>query len=206
MWNKLVFTAMLCLPVVTHMATVLHLAPLANSYLVFSMLLLLANSLRQRAMAISILWAAFVGVALVMLLRQQSQLFLYLLPVLINAALFTMFALTLRKNSVPLITRYALFMEGSLDPQRQRYTRKVTWAWAGFFLLMGTQSMALAIFAPIEIWSLFTNFINYLMVAAMFAAEFSLRRYYFPGDEQQFIGFIRKLIRVKPGELMFRGQ
>jgi len=205
MWNKLVFTAMLCLPVVTHIAMVLQYPPLANGYLILSLLLLVVNSLKQRAIAISVLWAVLCITALVMLLRQQSQYFLYLLPVVINVFLFTLFALTLRKNTMPLITRYDLFMDGSLDPQKQHYTRKVTWAWTLFLLLMSVESATLAIFTPIEIWSLFTNFINYLLVLGMFVGEYILRQYFFPDAERHFIGLMRKLMRIKPAELMFRG-
>ncbi len=48
---------------------------------------------------------------------------------------------------------------------------------------MALESTALALFAPINLWSLFTNFLNYVMVLAFFIVEYHLRFWCLPNHE-----------------------
>ncbi|MDE2513521.1 MAG: hypothetical protein KGL22_05395, partial [Alphaproteobacteria bacterium] len=55
------------------------------------------------------------------------------------------------------------------------YTRRVTWAWCGFFAVQLTTSVTLFLFAPLVVWSFFVNVLDIPLVAAMFGAEYLCR-------------------------------
>jgi hypothetical protein len=86
---------------------------------------------------------------------------MYVPPVLINLAMMVLFWRTLRPGAMPVVGRVAALWRGTLDPAVALYTRRVTIAWTVFFGLVAVESIALAVFAPLHIWSLFTNCLNY---------------------------------------------
>ena len=102
---------------------------------------------------------------------------LYAPPVVVNLALCAFFARTLRPGREPLVSRFARVMRGGqLAPDLARYTRNLTAAWAGFFALMAAVSVILAVTGPVAVWSLFSNFLNYVLVALFLVAEYVYRR------------------------------
>jgi uncharacterized membrane protein len=88
----------------------------------------------------------------------------------------------LRRGAVPLITRIAHLEGGPLRPEVLAYTRRLTGIWALLFLAMGAESLLLALFAPVSIWSWFVNIWNYVFVALLFVGEHLYRRWRFPQD------------------------
>ena len=100
---------------------------------------------------------------------------LYLPPILINLALCWLFGRTLKSGGRPMISRFAELEHGQLMPDLATYTRWLTWIWTGFFLVMALVSFLLAAFASENAWAMFTNVINYLLVATLFAAEYVYR-------------------------------
>jgi uncharacterized membrane protein len=107
------------------------------------------------------------------------------------AILALSFALSLRKNHVPLCTQLADRVHGPLTAHELGYTRKVTAAWALFFLAQITASLLLFAFAPLRVWSLFVNFCSLPLILAMFAAEMTVRQRSLP--ETQHGGLIATL-------------
>ena len=104
-------------------------------------------------------------------------LLLYAPPVAINLAFCALFARTLRRDREPLVTRFARIERGGqLAPDLERYTRNLTRAWTGFFVLMAAISATLAVTGPIAAWSLFSNLLNYLLVVLFFLLEYVYRR------------------------------
>ena len=104
-------------------------------------------------------------------------LLLYVPPVAINLALCTFFARTLRRGHEPVVSRFARISRGGqLAPDLARYTRNLTRAWAGFFVLMAGISATLAVTGPLATWSLFSNILNYLLVVLFFVVEYVYRR------------------------------
>ena len=102
---------------------------------------------------------------------------LYVPPVAINLALLALFARTLRAGSEPMVSRFARIERGgTLPPDLARYTRNQTRAWAAFFALMAAISATLAATGPLAAWSLFSNLLNYLLVAVFFVLEYVYRR------------------------------
>lgn len=79
-----------------------------------------------------------------------------------------------------------------------RYTRQATWAWTLYFVAMGLASIVLFAAAPLEIWSWFVNFISFLTLGGMFAAEYAVRRWRLRGIDH--LGFVQsvKLYWEKP--------
>ncbi len=130
---------------------------------------------------------------------QAAATFFLLPPVLINILLTLVFGSTLLPGSKPMITQFAQIMKGDLDAKELRYTRQVTIAWVLFFILMSIETLLLALFASPFIWSLFTNFINYLFLFLFFLVEYQIRISQFTELEHpRFVDFIRSLAKIDP--------
>jgi uncharacterized membrane protein len=86
------------------------------------------------------------------------------------------FALSLLGRREALCTQLADKVHGPLTPQEVRYTRRVTAAWALFFILITAATLGLFVFAPLRIWSLFANFCVLPLIGLMFVAEYAVRR------------------------------
>lgn len=104
-------------------------------------------------------------------------------PLAINLLLLWFFGRTLAPRREPLVTAIARFLRGRLDPEVERYARGVTWAWCGLFAAIAAISAALAAFASLEVWSLFTNVVATALYGLMFVAEYAYRRRRFPALE-----------------------
>ncbi|MBK8739048.1 MAG: hypothetical protein IPM02_05610 [Betaproteobacteria bacterium] len=97
-----------------------------------------------------------------------------------NAALGLIFGRSLAAGREPLCTHLATMVRGPLQPPVARYTRQVTVAWTIFFAAMIAVSALLFIVAPIAVWSAFANLLSMPLVAAMFIAEFAVRKRVLP--------------------------
>jgi uncharacterized membrane protein len=172
---------LLCYPLAVHFA-------LLSSQTAWALWLLVAVSMSQlltllrasgnaRWMALA---PALVLALCIMGLLQGSLLALYLPPILISGGLLWLFASTLRAGHEPLITTFARIVFQESEPQQLHYTRRVTQLWSMFFLIMLLETVLLSLFAPLELWSLFANILNYLFIALLFVVEFSYRRLRFP--------------------------
>src|SRR6185436_6791449 len=82
---------------------------------------------------------------------------LYLPPILINLALCWLFGRTLKPGGRPMISRFAEIEHGQLKADLAAYTRRLTWIWSSFFLVMAWVSFLLAAFASENAWAMFTN-------------------------------------------------
>lgn len=123
-------------------------------------------------------WLAL-GAVLVMspLFRLNSAYLVYLPPMMILGALAALFLATLQPGQVPLITRFASLERGGQMPDVLfRYTRRLTWAWGVFFLLLLVESVMLASFVSLETYIQFANSYNYAVIGAFFVLEYLYRR------------------------------
>lgn len=105
---------------------------------------------------------------------EQADLFLFY-PVLVNGMLLLMFAASLVKPP-SVIERLARLREPDLPEAAVAYTRGVTKLWCGFFMINGGIALATAIKADMEIWTLYNGLISYVLMGALFGAEFLVRR------------------------------
>jgi uncharacterized membrane protein len=117
------------------------------------------------AAGIAVYWAA-----------PPAEWLLFIPPILINLALAWLFGRTLVRGRVPLIARFAIMEQGTLSAELVTYTRTLTWLWTLLFIAAAAASLALALSGHRDAWSLFTNLLNYVLVAALFLGEFVYRR------------------------------
>lgn len=98
-------------------------------------------------------------------------------PVTVNVALLTLFALSL-VNGTPMIERLARLREPQLDIAGVRYCRLATIAWCVFFIINGLISLDSALWRSNDWWALYNGLLAYVLIAAMFAAEWIVRQIY----------------------------
>jgi uncharacterized membrane protein len=132
---------------------------------------------------------------------QRTLELLYAPPVLINLALLLLFGQSLLPGRTALLTGFARLARGRVDMAIARYTRQVTWLWTAVFAAMALETVRLALWAPPAIWSLFTNLLNYLLIALVFIAEYAVRvRHLHHVPHPGLVAFLRTRIRT-PGHL-----
>ncbi len=116
-------------------------------------------------------WRYLEGNFALLILLQQCGAYLMLALV---------FGRSLGRGQVALCTRWASALQGPLPPDAQRYTRSVTAAWTMFFLAISLLSASLYSFAPLRVWSIFSNFLTLPLAVLMFVGEYALRQRLLP--------------------------
>jgi len=86
-----------------------------------------------------------------------------------------LFGRTLARGREPIITRVARRVRGSLPPEMESYTRRLTIAWCVFFAAQLAASALLLGLGLLEAWSLFVNVLNFPLVALMFVGDYLYR-------------------------------
>lgn len=99
------------------------------------------------------------------------------MPTLANAGMLVVFAASLRDT--PMAERFARLQVPDLPPAEQAYCRSVTVTWCVFFAVNGAVAAALAWWAPLHWWALYTGAVAYGLVGAGFAIEYITRVYRF---------------------------
>jgi uncharacterized membrane protein len=124
---------------------------------------------------------------------------LYLPSIIIPCLVLSAFAPSLMPGQVPLITRIAEAMDGPLSPERQRYTRAVTWLWSVVLVLIVLVTIGLLLLWSPEAWSVFANFLSYCLLGALFVGEYGYRRLRFPQNAPlNFRAFLRSVSSYRP--------
>ena len=103
---------------------------------------------------------------------------LLFVPAAVNTALLVAFARSLRRGR-PLVETLALLQEESLSPAQQRHCRSVTAVWCGFFAINALVCFVLAAWGPLLWWTVYTGFVSYLLMAALFGLELLVRSWRF---------------------------
>jgi len=103
---------------------------------------------------------------------------LLLVPVLVNLGLLFAFARTLRGGPT-MIERFARMRDPNLSAARVRHCRTATAVWSGFFAANAAVCLALAWAGPLWLWTLYTGFVGYLLMALLFAVEWLVRSWRF---------------------------
>ncbi len=96
------------------------------------------------------------------------------LPVIINGVLLVHFGGSLR--GTPIIERFARMQSESLSSAQVRYCRVVTMVWCAFFVLNGGTATILALFAPLAVWTAYTGAGAYVLMGALGATEYVVRK------------------------------
>jgi uncharacterized membrane protein len=168
-----------------HWAVVSGKADVVGPMFALAPLLLLGCWLLWRQSRAGGLTAIFGIIVVVAVLRARHALpdlnLLYPAPhIVAYLLLLWLFGRTLRAGREPLVTRIARHVHSGLPPDIELYTRRVTWAWCIYFVVMATISVALFAFAPLRVWSWFANVLNIPFILSMFAAEYVYRVLRFP--------------------------
>ncbi|MBK8168796.1 MAG: hypothetical protein IPK60_00450 [Sandaracinaceae bacterium] len=104
--------------------------------------------------------------------------FYLVLPTLINLAMLAQFGRTL-VSGMPMIERFARMSEPTLTETQIRYCRIVTVVWCCFFALNAATTLLLALTASLAAWSFYTGIVSYVVMGALFAGEYIVRKYRF---------------------------
>jgi uncharacterized membrane protein len=144
---------------------------------------------------------------------------MYAPPVVISFGMAWVFGKSLARGDVPVIERIVRLLhapEEQIDSAIPRYARRLTLLWALLFVMLGTLNLILALCAtpdgvllwlgvqppvtvPRDVWSLFANLLNYVIVAAFFVVEYIYRRYRFPHQPYaNMLDFIRRASAIGP--------
>lgn len=119
---------------------------------------------------------ALAGIALCVassLLKTHQLLLFY--PVVVNAVMLAAFGGSLW-TAMPLVERLARIQEPHLPAAAVRYTRRVTQIWCLFFIVNGGIALFTALYADMALWTAWNGMIAYLLIGALLAGEWLVRR------------------------------
>ncbi len=171
-------------PILTHLAIGQNKSELALLLLVIIAGLFLFTRSEQTRKNSNIffeltLWIGMVIFAVCIIFVDATRIALYLPPILIISFFTINFSKSLLPGQEPLITKIARVIFQENGPKMVVYNRRVTCLWAGFLGILLIQTICLSLFAPIELWSLFTNVLNYLFMGLLFIIEYIYRQFRF---------------------------
>jgi len=104
--------------------------------------------------------------------------FLLFAPALVSLSLLLAFARTLRTGPT-IAESFARMQHADMTPAEIAHCRVVTLAWCVFFAINAVVAFGLAVGAKLETWTLYTGFVSYLVMGAMFATELVYRTWRF---------------------------
>lgn len=188
----------LAYPIVTHIGVVTNQPWLiwAIFGLIFFWVLWTIQYKSPAIKLLSVVSGTLIFAGLLVVAMDQFTVF-YFPPILISASLLLFFGKSLLSGATPLITQFATMVHGVLDKRLANYTRIVTIVWTVFFAAMTLETILLALYGPIETWSLYTNFVNYGLVLVIFVVEYRIRVHMFTDIKHQgFIGFMKTLVKT----------
>lgn len=140
-------------------------------------LILLSVALLRAFTSSEKFWRYAAGAALLlallsMYLNHATPLKLY--PVIMSAALLSVFAISLW-HPPSVIERLARLQDPNLPEQAIPYTRKVTMVWCFFFLVNGAIALFTALYSSDKIWALYNGLISYGLMGMLFVGEWLVR-------------------------------
>jgi uncharacterized membrane protein len=122
---------------------------------------------------LAVLAALFGLAALTVITNSETMLRLY--PAAMSLGVLILFGLSL-KFPPSMVERFARLRAPDLPPAGVSYTRRVTQIWCGFFVVNGLLATWTALFASRATWETYNGLIAYLLMGAMFAGEWLVRR------------------------------
>lgn len=131
------------------------------------------DTMRQLGPQILIVCCGGILLAAASLLLGTPDAMLYY-PVLVNAAMFFVFAHSLVYPPT-IVERLARLKDGDLPEEAVAYTRRVTVAWVVFFACNGGVALYTALLTPLELWTLYNGIVAYVLMGLMFCGELFTR-------------------------------
>ena len=105
----------------------------------------------------------------------NNAMTLKLYPVFMNASFFLLFSWSLF-TPPSIIERIARLTNPELPEQAIAYTYKVTIIWCCFFIINGSISLSLTLFASDKAWVLYNGLISYILMGLLFSVEWIVRQ------------------------------
>ena len=96
-------------------------------------------------------------------------------PVAVNTVLLLAFGASLWRGP-PVAERLARLSDPDLPAAAVTYTRRVTAMWCVFFLANGAVALYTALYASLASWAWYNGLVAYLLMGALFGAEWLVRR------------------------------
>lgn len=96
-------------------------------------------------------------------------------PVIVSLTMGAVFTVTLFTDR-PMVERLARLKMPDLDAYSIAYTRKLTKVWIGFFAVNAMIATWTALYASMEIWTLYNGFLSYVLIGILFIGEWPVRR------------------------------
>jgi uncharacterized membrane protein len=123
---------------------------------------------------LGMLCAGGMALAVLSVLQRRADAMLFY-PALVNAVLFCVFGYSVLRPPT-IIERIARLMDGDLPPAAVAYTRRVTLVWLAFFAINGSIALYTALRTPLETWAFYNGAVAYVLIGALFGAEWLVRR------------------------------
>lgn len=185
-------------PLLAHLATLIHSERLAwLAMTVFFAVPLWPGLSRGSGLA----WLCLLVVMAMLYacaINGMTRYLMYLPPVLLPSLVLWIFARSLRSGEIPLVTRIATQIRGSLPAPLVLYTRRVTQFWVLLLAVLALSSVCLAVFATPEFWSLMTNIVQYLVLGGAFLGEYGYRRLRFRElEHESFAALVTALFKTR---------
>ena len=173
-----------------------HFKMIENNHVPFLIMLVLVGFAGMiKFIRTAIILVLMLAVSLLLVNNGGVNDLYFMPPIAINFFVGMIFLNGLRKNQRPVIEKYIEAMEGSVDAEQRRYARSVTIAWVVVLFGLMLESIILSAFFSHEVWSLFTNFINYIILGLMFVVEYIVRLRVFP--DRQHMSFVEYMTKLK---------
>ena len=134
------------------------------------------HSLRHAAAARALMPAlalVFAATASFGLLNAEAAVLAY--PVLMSLGMAVAFGLSLRRGP-SLVECFASISEPEPSPAARAYMRRVSLVWCLFLMANACASALTAAGGDMAVWTLYNGLISYLLMGALFAGEYALRR------------------------------
>lgn len=184
-------------PLLAHLAVWLEQPVIQILALLVLTLGLLLPGLRQGRF---FTWGLFLVILVLLCVVGYMDIAIYLLylpPVVIPLLFWGVFFHSLLPGQTPLVTAIGEQARGPLSEEMRGYTWGVTMMWTVVLAAMALWSALLPWLASITLWSLFTNFINYMIIALLFGAEFVYRKWRFRDhDHPGFADYLKIVINA----------
>ncbi|QWD07916.1 DNA gyrase subunit B [Polynucleobacter paneuropaeus] len=103
--------------------------------------------------------------------------FVYFYPVMVNAVLLSVFVSSLYRPQT-IVEKIARLRDPRFSDLEIPYARKVTIAWALFFVINGCVALITVLIEDKFYWSIYNGAISYLLMGLMFAGELYCRKRY----------------------------
>ncbi|QUM76038.1 hypothetical protein HWV00_07280 [Moritella sp. 24] len=114
------------------------------------------------------------GLAITASLFSDSDIGFKLYPLMVNFAMFAVFAYSYLKPPT-VIETFARLQDPNLPDHALSYIRKVTLVWCGFFIINASISLYTAVYSSFKVWTLYNGFIAYILIGSLCAIEFVVR-------------------------------